>query len=136
MEDQLERPKQVRLDTWLWAARFFKTRALAAEAIDGGKVKVNGGRAKRAKSVAPGDEIRVKKGPYEFVVIVRALSDRRGPAAEARTLYEETAESIFQRQHLRALLRAEPLPVYKGKGRPTKKQRRAIERERRRLEGG
>lgn len=136
MQQERQRLEQVRLDTWLWAARFFKTRALAAEAIDGGKVKVNGARAKRAKSVAPGDEIRVRKGPYEFVVIVRALSDRRGPASEARTLYQETAESIVQREKVKQLRRAQPLPVYRGKGRPTKKQRRAIERERRRVEGG
>ncbi|GBD32199.1 Heat shock protein 15 [bacterium HR33] len=136
MGEQAETQKSVRLDTWLWAARFFKTRALAARAIDGGKVKLNGERAKRSKEVTPGDEIRVKKGPYEFVVIVRGLSEKRGPASEARTLYEETPESVWERQNLKALMRAEPLPVYKGKGRPTKKERRAIERETRRLGGG
>jgi ribosome-associated heat shock protein Hsp15 len=127
--------KPVRLDTWLWAARFFKTRALAARAIDGGKVKLNGERAKRSKNVTPGDEVRIKKGPYEFVVIVRGLAERRGPAPEARTLYQETPESVWQRQQLKTLMRAQPLPVYEGKGRPTKKERRAIERETRRLRG-
>ncbi len=135
MEEQAEIRGPVRLDTWLWTARFFKTRALAARAIDGGKVKLNGERAKRSKGVVPGDEVRIKKGPYEFVVIVRGLADRRGPASEARALYEETPESVWQRQNLKSLMRTEPLPVYKGKGRPTKKERRAIERETRRLGG-
>lgn len=123
--------EKVRLDTWLWAARFFKTRAQAAQAIDGGKVKVNGERPKRSKLVAPGDEIRVRKGPYEFQIVVRGLSERRGPATEARALYEETAESIAAREVLAAQLRLKTVPVYEGKGRPTKKQRRAIEKVRR-----
>jgi ribosome-associated heat shock protein Hsp15 len=135
MDARLEAGKSVRLDTWLWAARFFKTRALAARAIDGGKVKLNGERTKRSKGVTPGDEIRIKKGPYEFVVIVRGLAERRGPAPEARTLYEETAESVWERQNLKARIGAEPLPVYKGRGRPTKKERRAIERETNRIRG-
>ncbi len=134
-EAQKEAQKPVRLDTWLWAARFFKTRALAARAIDGGRVKLRGERAKRSKAVMPGDEVRVRKGPYEFAVIVRGLAERRGPAAEARTLYQETPESVWQRQNLKSLMKAEPLPVYKGRGRPTKKERRAIERETRRLGG-
>lgn len=123
--------EKVRLDTWLWAARFYKTRAQAAQAIDGGKVKVNGERPKRSKLVAPGDDIRVRKGPYEFQIVVRGLAERRGPATEARLLYEETAASIAARQVLAAQLRFKAVPVYEGKGRPTKKQRRAIERVRR-----
>src|SRR5947207_11915077 len=83
----------VRLDKWLWAARFFKTRSLATEAVNGGKLEVNGERAKPAKAVKPGDEIRLKLGPYEHILIVRQLSDRRGPAAVAQTLYEETQAS-------------------------------------------
>ena len=75
--------EKVRLDRWLWAARVFKTRALAGEAIDGGKVHLNGRRAKRAKAIKPGDQLRIRKGPYEYILIVRALSVRRGPASEA-----------------------------------------------------
>ena len=77
---------RVRLDKWLWAARFFKTRSLAADAIAGGKVQVNGDRAKRSRPVQVGDEIRVRLGPYEHLVTVRALSARRGPAAQAAEL--------------------------------------------------
>ncbi len=87
---------RIRLDKWLWAARFFKTRALAAEAVEGGKVQVNGDRPKRARPVQVGDEVRVRLGPYEHTVSVRALSGRRGPASEAAGLYEETVESRTQ----------------------------------------
>ena len=88
----------VRLDKWLWAARFYKTRSLASEAIEGGKVQVNGDRAKRARPVQLGDEIRVRQGPYEYHVVVRELSERRGPAAEAAELYEERPESRSARE--------------------------------------
>ena len=79
---------RVRIDKWLWAARFFKTRGLAVEAIDGGKIEVNGTRVKRAKLVQAGDEVRVRQTPFEHVVMVRGVSDRRGPASVAATLYE------------------------------------------------
>src|SRR5437764_14974830 len=81
---------KVRLDKWLWAARFFKTRALAATAIETGKVEVNGERAKRAKLLQVGDSLRIRLGPYYHVVTVRGLSEHRGPASIAATLYEET----------------------------------------------
>src|SRR3989442_1682172 len=81
-----------RLDTWLWAARFFKTRAQAAAAIDGGKVDVNGARAKRAKRVAPGDELRIRKSPFEYRVTVRGLAEQRGPPRLAAALYDEAPE--------------------------------------------
>lgn len=123
--------EKVRLDRWLWAARFFKTRALAAEAIDGGKIQVNGSRAKRARLVAVGDLVRVRKPPYEQSVVVLGLSERRGPAAEAQALYQETAESLGARAELRSQLRLQPSMRYQGKGRPTKKDRRNIERFRR-----
>ena len=112
----------------MWAVRFFKTRAQAAQAIDGGKVKVNGERPKRSKLVAPGNEIRIRKGPYEFDVAVRNVSEHRGPAPQARLLYEETPESIQARELLAAQLRLKTVPIYEGKGRPTKKERREIER--------
>ena len=119
---------QVRLDTWLWAARFFKTRALAAQAVDGGKVELNGARAKRAKPVQPGDRLRVRRGPFEYHVTVRGLSARRGSAAVAAALYEEDAERKQARQRLADQLRIAPSLRYEGKGRPTKRERRDIER--------
>src|SRR4030081_1537610 len=82
---------RVRLDKWLWAARFFKTRSLAADAVETGKVEVNGERAKRAKQLQVGDSLRIRLGPYHYIVTVRALSERRGPASVAATLYEESA---------------------------------------------
>ncbi len=114
----------VRLDKWLWAARFFKTRSLAAEAIDGGKVHVNGVRAKPAKEVRPGYELSIRKGPYEFIVVVKGLSERRGPAKEAAELYEETPESIARREQLREQL-ALTAPLA-SEGRPSKKDRRQL----------
>ena len=117
-----------RLDRWLWAARFFKTRSLAARAVDGGKVQVNGDRAKRAKNLHLGDEIRIRRGPFEFVVSVLELSGHRGPAREAEKLYRETDASRQARERHATLLKLSPAPVYEGKGRPTKKDRRMIER--------
>ncbi len=124
---------KIRLDKWLWAARFFKTRSLASDAIGGGKISVNGERAKPAKPVKLGDEIRVQLGQFQHVVVVRALSDRRGPASVAQTLYEETAESRAARERLAEQLRmAPPALVYEEKGRPTKRDRREISRFRKR----
>lgn len=120
--------ESVRLDRWLWVARIYKTRSLAARAINGGKVHLNGKRAKRSKSVKEGDRLQITKGIYEYHLIIRTLSERRGPAAEARKLYEETAESVKGREELAAQLKAAPTPIYKGRGRPTKKERRQIDR--------
>src|SRR5690349_7792701 len=92
----------VRLDKWLWAARFFKTRALAVEAIDGGRVSVNGDRAKPAKALKVGDAISIRKPPFEFAIVVKALSDRRGSATIAAELFDETAESKARRTVLAA----------------------------------
>jgi ribosome-associated heat shock protein Hsp15 len=116
----------VRLDKWLWAARFYKTRALAVEAIDGGKVQVNGDRVKRARQVHPGDEIRIRQGPYEHRIMVRALSDRRGPASEAATLYEETAESRAAREALALQLKSVHSIFQQDNARPTKRDRRDL----------
>lgn len=118
---------RVRLDKWLWAARFYKTRPLAAEAIEQGRVEVNGERAKRAKAVGIGDTIRVRQPPFETICVVRGVSERRGPAAVAATLYEETEASRAARTALSAQLRAAPPPIYET-GRPSKKDRRDIER--------
>ena len=120
---------RVRIDKWLWAARFFKTRSLAAEAIAAGKVEVNDERVKPAKPIQLGDSISVRLGPYLHVVVVRGLSERRGPSAVAATLYEETADSLAARAKLAEQLRMAPAAfVYEEKGRPTKRDRREIDR--------
>ena len=124
----MTQPTRVRLDRWLWAARFFKTRALAAAAIGGGKVEVNGERAKRSKPLAVGDRLRIRRGPIEYLVEVRALSEHRGPPAAALSLYVEDAEGKRRRERLAEQLRVAPSLRYQGKGRPTKKDRRAIEK--------
>jgi len=119
---------RVRLDRWLWAARFFKTRALASAAIAGGKVEVNGERAKRAKLLAVGDRLRVRRGPFEYRVTVRGVSEHRGPPAQAAALYDEDPEGKGLRERLAEQLRVAPSLRYEGKGRPTKKNRREIAR--------
>ena len=126
--EQDARDDRVRLDKWLWAARFYKTRSLASEAIAGGKVQVNGDRAKRARPLQVGDEVRVRQGPYEHLVVVRALSARRGPAAAAAELYEERPESRAAREAMAVQLRTLHAAFVTEKGRPTKRDRREIER--------
>jgi len=127
--DQSQGSDRVRVDKWLWAARFYKTRSLATEAVTGGKVAVNGEGAKPSKTVKAGDEIRVRLGPYEHILIVRGLAERRGPASVAQALYDETPESRDARQRLAAQLAAAPATfVYEEKGRPTKKDRRDLSR--------
>jgi ribosome-associated heat shock protein Hsp15 len=116
----------IRLDKWLWVARFFKTRSLAAAAITGGKVKANGERVKAARAVRLDDELSIHVGPYEYVVRVRGLSGRRGPAPEAALLYAESAQSKAAREALAARLSAERIYVSHEKGRPTKRARRQI----------
>jgi len=116
----------MRLDKWLWAARFFETRSLAAEAIAAGHVSVNGERAKAAKALRPGDAVEVRRAPFVHSIVVKALSERRGPAAEAQALYEETAESRARRTQLAAELKSFQPPRFPG--RPTKKDRRDYER--------
>lgn len=118
--------ESVRLDRWLWAARFFKTRRLASDAIKGGKVSVNGVRAKPAKELRAGSEVRVTKGSYEFVVIVEALSEQRGPAAEAQKLYQELASSIERRQHVREQQRIAAAAMPQLDHRPDKRDRRRL----------
>ncbi len=118
--------KKVRLDKWLWAARFFKTRGLATEAIKGGKVALNGKRAKPSREVKVGDELQIRQSVDEKTVIVRELSDRRGPAPVARLLYEETADSIVQREKASEQRRLANAHRNAGQGRPTKRERRQI----------
>jgi ribosome-associated heat shock protein Hsp15 len=130
-QDDRDSEGRVRLDKWLWAARFYKTRGLAADAIDGGKVDVNGARVKRAKMVQTGDEVRIRQTPFEHVVMVRGVSERRGPASVAAMLYEETTESKAKRAALATQIRSMPADDW-DTGRPTKRDRREIERFRRR----
>ncbi|HEV8363445.1 MAG TPA: S4 domain-containing protein [Gemmatimonadaceae bacterium] len=119
----------VRLDIWLWAARFYKTRSLATQAIELGRVLVAGERAKRSRQVRVGDTIVVRHPPFERAVIVRGTSDSRGPATVAAELYEETPESRAARDKLAAQMRAMgPSAVRTEAGRPTKKERRDLDR--------
>lgn len=119
---------RTRVDKWLWAARFYKTRSLAAEAIAGGKVQVNGDRVKRAKPLQVGDEVRIRQGPYEYQVVVRELSSQRGPAARAAELYEEKPSSRSARETLALQLKSLHSAFVPERGRPTKKDRRDIRR--------
>ncbi len=125
--------ERVRIDKWLWAARFFKTRSLASEAVAGGKVEVNGERAKPAKLVRLGDEVRCRQGPYEHVLVVTGLAERRGTASAAAALYQERPESRAARERVAEQLRLGASAwSYDEKGRPTKRDRRELDRFRRR----
>lgn len=118
----------VRLDKWLWAARFFKTRQLAHAAIAGGKVHLNGQRVKPGKEIAVGANIEITKDQLSWKIVVTALSTRRGPAKEAVQLYQETPESLSRRQAELAQRRDERAMEANHEGRPTKKDRRLIHR--------
>jgi ribosome-associated heat shock protein Hsp15 len=115
-----------RIDKWLWAARFFKTRSLAAAAVEGGRVEWNGAHVKPARPVRPGDQLDVVVGELRWTLFVRQLNSQRRPASEARLLYEETAESVVRRQRQDELRRLAPVPGADLKGRPTKKAGRLI----------
>jgi len=121
-------PGRLRIDKWLWAARFYKTRSLAARAVEGGRVKLNGERAKPSKEVRPGDMIELRAGELQWSIEVRALAARRGPASEAAKLYAETGESRAGRERALLLRRAGPHPAHETRGRPTKRDRRMIRR--------
>jgi ribosome-associated heat shock protein Hsp15 len=123
-----EQDQPVRIDKWLWAARLFKTRGLAAAAAGGGKIEMNGERAKPSRSARAGDSITVRRGPYEWIVIVKNVARLRGPAAHAQVLYDETEESLRQRQTAAAQLQLERPPQIAAPGRPTKRDQRAISR--------
>jgi ribosome-associated heat shock protein Hsp15 len=118
----------IRIDKWLWAARFFKTRSAAQQAIEGGKVKLNGERTKPARDLKSGDTLVIHIGDYEWAITVARLSERRGPAAVARTLYEEEAASRARRQDQVANRKLMSEPAAGRHGRPTKKERRQLER--------
>jgi len=118
---------RLRLDKWLWAARFFKTRGLAADEIDKGRLQVNGQVAKASRELRAGDVVGIRQGPVERTVVIRALSTVRGPAPQAQQLYEETAESIAARLAAAEQRKtaAEPANAI-GHGRPTKRDRRQL----------
>ena len=116
----------IRLDKWLWCARFYKTRNIAANALKTGKVTANGDRAKPSKTVKPGDSLNIRKGPYHYIITVLDLAKSRKSATGAALLYEETPESISERESLATHLKAEAALMPTTKGRPSKKDRRSI----------
>lgn len=131
MTDRTTDMPRVRLDKWLWAARFFKTRALATTAVGAGHVQVNGSRPKPSRNVQLGDVIEVRKGQYSFTVTVEGLSQRRGPAPEAQTLYVEHEESVRAREAQAADRRLHAAGAPAPARRPDKRSRRHIIRFRR-----
>ena len=116
----------MRADKWLWAARFYKTRSLAMQAINGGKVHVNGDRIKPARRLSPGDQLAISKGPYRFGITVEQLATRRRPAAEARTLYRESEASVNERHALYKERKLQGLDVNGRVRRPDKRARRQL----------
>lgn len=122
---------KVRLDKWLWAARFFKTRQLAADAIKSGKVQVDDIKAKPARTIQQGDKIRVRRGPYVHEVKVNLASEKRGSASVAAQLYAESAESIENRETLGQQIQTDRQSLRYNKGKPSKRDRRDLERLRR-----
>jgi ribosome-associated heat shock protein Hsp15 len=120
--------ESVRIDKWLWAARFFKTRSSATAAVAGGKVQLNGERPKPGKQVQAGDRLLVRVGPLEYSITVVALAERRGSVKAAAALYDESVESRHARERVLEQRRTAPAPRYEGGGRPTKRDRRILER--------
>lgn len=116
------------MDKWLWAARFFKTRSLAQQAVGGGKVHVNGHRVKASHALKAGDIVEVTKGPQQFEIIVRGLSEKRGPASRAQALYEETEASVEKRRKEAEIRKMERLARPMPERRPDKKERRQLRR--------
>jgi ribosome-associated heat shock protein Hsp15 len=122
-----DHPDHARVDKWLWAARFYKTRSLAAAALDGGKVELNGEKAKRGKAVRPGDQLRIRLGPYEHRITVLGIAAQRGPATVAATLFREDPASRETRERQQEQHRlAARMHGGLERGRPTKRDRRAL----------
>ena len=117
---------EVRLDKWLWAARFFKTRSLAAEAVTGGKIDINGERAKASHIVRLNDKLNIRRGPFEWTIIVKQVSRLRGPAPQAQLLYEENEDSRLKRKAVAAQMKFERGAEFDSPGRPSKRDRREI----------
>ncbi|MBP8133894.1 MAG: RNA-binding S4 domain-containing protein [Zoogloea oleivorans] len=128
MKPTHDHDERVRLDKWLWAARFFKHRTQATEAVDGGKIQLNGVRVKPARDVKIGDQVEIQATEARFCVIVKGIADKRGSATVAQTLYEETAESIAARETEREQRKLAATPGADLHGRPTKRDRRQIGR--------
>lgn len=128
LEQFMTNEKKVRLDVWLWAARFFKTRSLCKQAIDGGKIELNGSRGKASKAVSVDDEIVISKGQEKITVAVLVLAEKRGPAIIAQQLYEETEESVKRRLKQAEIRRLNQASHQPSQNRPDKKQRRQIHR--------
>jgi ribosome-associated heat shock protein Hsp15 len=126
MKPAVEMVDRMRADKWLWAARFYKTRSLAMQAINGGKVHLNGERIKAARRVCRGDRLTIQKGPYRFSITVDELSARRGPATEARTLYTESQQSASERQALYAERKLQGHDPKVRARRPDKRARRRL----------
>lgn len=118
----------LRIDKWLWAARFFKTRSLAATAVEGGKVRLNGDPTKSAREVKPGNVLDIHVGEQRWSVVVKGINMQRRPAADARLLYEETEESVARRKREAEMKKLAPVPGADIKGRPTKRAGRLIRR--------
>jgi ribosome-associated heat shock protein Hsp15 len=118
----------VRIDKWLWCARFYKSRAQATTAVTGGKVHVNGDRVKPSRALAVGDTLEITLGPLSREVVVRGLPERRGPAAEAQRAYEETPESVARGAYLRQQHALAAAAAPRPASRPDKRQRRLLQR--------
>jgi ribosome-associated heat shock protein Hsp15 len=128
MNGMIEASEKLRIDKWLWAARFFKTRSLAAQVVDAGRVKLAGERIKPSKEIKPGDRLRIHVGEFDWDVEVLGVSARRGPAEQARQLYLEDATSQARRRTQVDERRLMANPAAELKGRPTKRDRRLIHR--------
>jgi ribosome-associated heat shock protein Hsp15 len=128
MSAEITLSDKMRLDKWLWAARFFKTRSLATQAIEHGRVKLNGERVKPAHDVRPGDRLDIRLGEVDWALTVRGLSMQRGPAPVAQRLYEEDPASHARRQQQASERKLAASPAAEIKGRPTKRDRRQIHR--------
>ncbi len=128
MTDRYQPGDKLRLDKWLWAARFFKTRSLAKAAVEGGKVQLAGQRVKVSREICEGDTLHIRQGWDERVVVVKALSEQRRGAPEAQLLYEETAQSVAKREEAAAARKAAGGMIDRPAQRPDKRQRRQIHR--------
>lgn len=125
-KNKQETASEVRIDKWLWAARFFKTRSLAADAVTGGKVALNDARPKPSRVIRAGDHLNIRRGTYEWSIVVKGTSNYRGAATDAQALYEETEESKSKRQAATVPRKLERSPDFDSPRRPSKKDRRAI----------